>query len=146
MYRFKIYYPGRTKSKFINEGINHYLKLLRPFAKVELIELKEAKGESLRVIDEESKNILNAVEGPFFLLHREGKMVDSIEFAEIIKNQALNQFIIGGAYGVNNLVIDRAQICLSLSKLTFTHEMSRLILLEQIYRAMTIINNRKYHY
>lgn len=59
MYRVKIYSPGKTKSKFIKEGLDHYLKIINPFAKVELIELKEGHGDKEKVIEEESKNIIN---------------------------------------------------------------------------------------
>lgn len=146
MYRIKIFCPGKTKSKFIREGLAHYTKMLSPFAKVEIIELKEGRGNPQNVIQEESKNIMNALEGDFILLHREGVMLDSLQFAELIKNKSSHQFIIGGAFGVNQTVLNSASVKLSLSSLTFTHELSRLILLEQIYRAITIIHGKKYHY
>ncbi len=146
MYRIRIYYPGKTKAKFIKEGISHYLKILKPFAKIEFIELKEGHGEAEKVIEEESKNILNVVKLPFTLLHKDGIMLDSLEFAELIKNKSIHDFVIGGVYGVNEEVIKSASLLLSLSKLTFTHEMSRLLLLEQLYRSMTIIWGKKYHY
>ncbi|MCX7723994.1 MAG: 23S rRNA (pseudouridine(1915)-N(3))-methyltransferase RlmH, partial [Thermodesulfovibrio sp.] len=84
MYRIKIYQPGKIKEKFIKEGLAHYLKIINPFAKVESIELKEGHGEIQKVIEEESKNIINAVKGEFILLHREGTMLDSLQFAKLI--------------------------------------------------------------
>lgn len=146
MYRIRIYYPGKTKAKFIKDGISHYLKILKPLAKIEFIELKEGHGEAKKVIEEESKNILNVVKLPFILLHREGTMIDSLEFAEIIREKSSHDFVIGGVYGVNEDVIKAASALLSFSKLTFTHEICRLLLLEQIYRSMTIIGGKKYHY
>ncbi len=146
MYRIRIYYPGKTKAKFIKDGISHYLKILKPFAKIEFIELKEGHGEAKKVIEEESKNILNVVKLPFILLHRAGTMIDSLEFAELIREKSSHDFVIGGVYGVNEYVIKAASALLSFSKLTFTHEMCRLLLLEQIYRSMTIISGKKYHY
>lgn len=146
MYRFRIFSPGKTKAKFIKEGISHYIKLLSPFAKVEFIELKEAHGSKEKVIQEESKHILNSVRGDFILLHREGKMLDSVEFADLIKDKSTHQFVIGGVYGVNEEVCNAASVKISLSHLTFTHELSRLILLEQLYRAMTILHGKNYHY
>lgn len=146
MYRVKIYSPGKTKSKFIKEGLDHYLKIIKPFAKVELIELKEGHGEKEKVIEEESKNIINAVQGDFILLHREGVLLDSLQFAELIRNKSIHQFVIGGVYGVNENVYNSASMKLSFSKFTFTHELSRLLLLEQLYRAMTIIHGKRYHY
>ncbi|MEJ5226886.1 23S rRNA (pseudouridine(1915)-N(3))-methyltransferase RlmH [Thermodesulfovibrio sp.] len=146
MYRFKIYYPGKTKAKFIKEGIDHYIKLLSPFAKVELIELKEGHGDKDKVIEEESKTILNSLKGDFILLHRDGKSLSSPDFADFIKDKSFAQFVIGSVYGVNEAVFKAASFRLSLSSLTFTHEISRLLLLEQLYRAMTIIHGKSYHY
>lgn len=146
MYKIRIIYPGKSKAKFIKEGIEHYIKLLTPYAKVELIELKEGHGIKERVIEEESRQILNSVKGNFILLHREGESLDSLEFASLIKDKYLHEFVIGGVYGVSEEVSHKASFILSLSSLTFTHEMSRLILLEQLYRAMTIIHGKSYHY
>lgn len=146
MYRIKIYQPGKIKSKFIKEGLSHYLKMISPFAKIEIIELKEGHGDIKKIIEEESKQIINNVQGDFILLHREGTMLDSLQFAELIKKRSIHQFVIGGVYGVNEVVYNAASIKLSLSKMTFTHELSRLILLEQLYRAMTIIHGKRYHY
>lgn len=146
MYKFRIIYPGKTKAKFIRDGISHYIKLLTTYAKVELIELKEGHGKTDRVIEEESKQILNSVKGNFILLHREGENLDSLEFANLIKDRAFHEFVIGGVYGVSEEVIQSASFKLSLSPLTFTHEISRLLLLEQLYRAMTIIYGKSYHY
>ncbi len=146
MYRFKIYYPGKTKAKFIKEGVDHYIKLLSPFAKVEFIEIKEGHGDKEKVIEEESRTILNSLKGDFILLHRDGKNLSSIEFSNFIKDKSIHQFVIGGVYGVNEELFKAASFRLSLSSLTFTHEISRLILLEQLYRAMTIIHGKSYHY
>ncbi len=146
MYSFNIIWVGKTKAKYIKDGIEHYSKLLTPFSKLNIKELREGTGSPEKVIEEESKNILNTVQGEFILLHREGILLDSVEFADLIKDKANHQFVIGGVYGVNDKVFYKASFKLSLSKMTFTHEMSRLILLEQLYRAMTIIHNKKYHY
>lgn len=146
MYRFKIYYPGKTKSKFIKDGIDHYIKLLSIYGKVELIELKEGHGEREKVIEEESKTILHSLKGDFVLLHKDGKSLSSIEFSNFIKDRSIHQFVIGGVYGVNEAVCMAASFRLSLSPLTFTHEISRLLLLEQLYRTMTIIHKKSYHY
>lgn len=146
MYRIKIFYPGKTKLKFIREGIEHYLKLLKTYAKIELVELNEGHGQRQKVIKEESKLIVESVKGDFILLHRDGKIFSSEEFADLIKDKAIHQFVIGGVYGVDDTVVQKASVKLSLSKMTFTHELTRLILLEQIYRALTIIHGKSYHY
>ena len=146
MYRIKIFYPGKTKAKFIKDGVAHYIKLVQPYSKIEFIELKEGYGGRQRVIEDESKNILNSVKGDFILLHRAGKLIDSLEFSNLIKAKSTHQFVIGGVYGVSEEVLKKASFILSLSPLTFTHELTRLILLEQIYRSLTIIHGKNYHY
>lgn len=146
MYHIKIFYPGKTKTKFIKEGCDHYIKLLKAYTKLELLEVKQGHGDRQKVIEEESKAILNAVKGNFILLHKDGKMFDSIEFAEFLQTHSTHQFVIGGVYGVNESVLEASSFKISLSRLTFTHELTRLILLEQIYRAMTIIHGKSYHY
>ncbi|MEN2986177.1 MAG: 23S rRNA (pseudouridine(1915)-N(3))-methyltransferase RlmH [Thermodesulfovibrionaceae bacterium] len=146
MYRIKVFYPGKTKLKFIREGVNHYLKLLGAYAKIELVELKEGHGDKQKVIKEESKSILNSVKGDFILLHKEGKILTSEEFANLIRDKTVHQFVIGGVYGVDENVVSSASFKLSLSKMTFPHELTRIILLEQIYRALTIIHGKNYHY
>ncbi len=108
MYKFRIIYPGRTKAKFIKEGIEHYIKLLSPYAKVELIELREGQGNKDRIIYEESKQILNSVKERFILLHIQGQLLDSLEFANLIRDRALHEFVIGGVYGVSDKVVDSA--------------------------------------
>jgi len=109
--------------------------------------LKEEKGRNIaRMIEKESERIL-ALKTPYVLLDQEGKGFTSMEFAGMIeKGKIPTNFVIGGSYGVNNIVKEQASNILALSPLTFTHELSRIILLEQIYRAFTIIQKRGYHH
>ena len=146
MRHIRVIYPGKTKEGFIRSGIDKYLRLLKPYARMELIEVKAGTGTPSLVIKEESERLLRAVEPPFYLLDRDGKELSSEEFAEVLSGLSRIDFVIGGAFGVSDELKASASLRLSLSRLTFTHELSRLILLEQLYRAMTIIEGRKYHY
>jgi len=146
MRRFRVIYPGKTKEAFIREGIERYIKFLRSYAKVELVEVRPAKGSPQEVIEKESLALLKAANLKFFLLDREGIEFTSEEFAGLLKDLYEVDFVIGGVYGVSKDLKERAGLSISLSRLTFTHELSRLILFEQLYRAMTIIHGKEYHY
>ncbi|MEM2934527.1 MAG: 23S rRNA (pseudouridine(1915)-N(3))-methyltransferase RlmH [Methanocellales archaeon] len=146
MWRIRLLWPGRTREPFLREGIERYLKLLHPYAKVEILEVKEGRGRGMAAVDFESENLLRAVKGDFILLDSKGINIASEEFAKLLQSTPTIEFVVGGAFGVNEAVRKRAKMILSLSKMTFTHEMTRLILLEQIYRAMTIIHRRGYHH
>ena len=145
--KIKLIWPGKTKERFIREGIEKYLVLLRHYVDVSIIELKEEKGKDARnMVVKEEERILK-LQVPYTLLDERGKSISSVGFAEYIAEHtpAVN-FVIGGAYGVSERVKKTAQYTLSLSKMTFTHEMSRLFLLEQLYRAFAIMNKRGYHH
>lgn len=146
MKHIRLIYPGRTKEEFIKEGISKYLKLLKPYVRIEIVELKPGTGSKQQAIEQESKAILKAAKRPFYLLDREGREFSSEEFAAFIKDVPEIDFVIGGAFGVSEELKGAASLRVSLSRLTFTHELSRLILLEQLYRAMTIIVGKRYHY
>ena len=145
--KIKVIWPGKTKEQFINEGLNKYLKLLRPYAEISLIELKEEKGSDiLKMLKKEGEKILR-LQVPYTLLDEKGDAMTSVGFSEYIAAQVPGvNFVLGGAYGVSEEVKETAQKKLSLSRMTFTHEMSRLFFLEQLYRAFTIIQKRGYHH
>jgi len=140
---------GKTKDTHIQEGIKKYLTFLRPYASVEVVEIKEEKGtlpvEEIKA--REGQRILRQV-NDFILLDETGQQFSSVEFARFLKSfeSGTVRFVIGGCYGTSDAVHKGAKAILSLSRLTLTHEISRLILLEQLYRAFTIIHNKKYHY
>ena len=145
--KIKVIWPGKTKEQFINEGLNKYLKLLRPYAEISLIELREEKGSDiLKMLKKEGERILK-LQVPYTLLDEKGDTMTSAGFSAYIAAQgpAVN-FVLGGAYGVSEEVKKTAQKKLSLSRMTFTHEMSRLFFLEQLYRAFTILHKRGYHH
>ena len=140
---------------FINEGIQLYLKRLQHYLPVEYLELKEIKIQSSIEANRKLENdlLLKQIKPTDFvaLLDEKGKEFNSLKFAEwlqqiINKNPRAIVFIIGGAYGFDETLRERANATITLSRMTFTHEMARLIFTEQLYRAMTILRNESYHH
>ncbi|NCN07328.1 23S rRNA (pseudouridine(1915)-N(3))-methyltransferase RlmH [Candidatus Falkowbacteria bacterium] len=145
---------GKIKDKSINDLILEYLKRLKPYAK---INIEELKSESFKVDNKnkakevEGERILNYLkkypDSQVILLTENGKTFDSVEFSDFINNENTHFiFVIAGSLGFSKAVENKIKTSLSLSKMTFTHEMARLILLEQIYRAITIHKKKEYHY
>ncbi len=130
---------GKLKEAYLLEGLAEYQKRLRPFCKLELIELKDEGMET------EAKQMQRFIDANTFVLDVEGNEMDSKEFADFIKKQGRQiTFIIGSAEGVHDSVKQKCRL-VSLSKMTFTHDMCRLFLMEQIYRSFMIMKNRPYH-
>ena len=139
---------GKLKEKFLIDGIAEYLKRLRPFVKVEIVEIPECK-----TVDEEAEKILSRVSknSKLFVLDVFGEELTSENFAKKIADLTLTgesdfTFAIGGAFGLGEELRKAADFKLSLSKMTFTHQMTRIILLEQIYRAFKINRGEPYHW
>jgi len=148
---------GNTDKKYMKEGIDDYMKRLSyylPFETKVIPDLKNRNTLSLEIQKEkEGQLILNQVtQGDFMiLLDERGAEFSSLEFSNWIEKKmvaAMRQlvFIIGGPYGFSKSVYQRADFKISLSRLTFSHQMVRLIFVEQLYRAMTIIRNEPYHH
>lgn len=146
--KMKIVTIGKLKEKFLIDGVNEYLKRLKPFSKIEICEIPECKT----VEDEGQKLLSNVLRDSFLIvLDVVGEMLSSEKFAEKISELNLHgvsdiTFIIGGAFGLSDEVRRAADFRLSFSKMTFTHQMARLILVEQIYRAFKINRGEPYHY
>lgn len=143
--RIKIIQVGKTKHKYIDSGVDEFLKRLKPFANIEIIDIKPEKS-----IDDEGVKILKAAkDGLIVVLDEKGKEFSSQEFAWLLeKNKDRGEtvnFIIGGAYGTSPALKEKADVIISLSKMTFTHQMIRLFLIEQIYRGVCIFLGREYH-
>ena len=139
---------GKLKEKFLVEGVEEYLKRIKIFAKVEVREISEC-----RTVDEEGKKLLAQVPRDSFLIVLDvaGNALTSEQLAEKISALTLRgvsdiTFLIGGAFGLSEEVRRAAGLRLSLSKMTFTHQMARLIIAEQIYRAFKINRGEPYHY
>ena len=143
--KFRFVWVGKTKDKNWRALQEEYLQRLSHFVKFEITELRDADVEL------ESKRILEKVNHSNFvcLLDVEGRSVSSHELAALVEdwqNRGLKEivFVVGGAEGVSSEVVEKADFSLSLSLLTFTHEMARVVLAEQLYRAFTIIKGFPY--
>jgi len=147
---------GKIKENFLKQGIDEFLKRLSPYVKLDIVELTpiEIKDASLteRVLNEEAEKIINLIKPTDFVitLEIEGKELSSENFALKIKevqNSGVSEmvFVIGSSCGLGQKIKSRANFKLSLSKMTFLHQITRFILLEQIYRAFKILNNETYH-
>jgi len=150
---------GKIKEKFLQEGIAEYEKRLRPYVKLQVVELPEEKRPQpaspaieSAAIEKEGERILAAIPDGFFLisLDMKGQNWSSEELAASFGERELsgqNQlaFVIGGDLGLSPAVLSRSNLRLSLSKMTFTHPMARLLLLEQVYRAFRILRGEPYH-
>lgn len=148
---------GKTRERFILEGIEKYLRFLKHYADVELKELKEEKIQDLKdapvIRKKEAERIFRTLPAGAFLvsLDERGEEFTSHDFAAFL-NTALESgvremvFVLGGALGLDEVVVARSSRTVALSRWTLTHEMARLVLLEQIYRAFTILKGKTYHY
>ena len=149
----KIICVGKIKEQFIKDGIDEYLKRLQAFAKIEIIELKEitnkTRDEIIKLESAEIKKFLNPKDYTI-CLDIDGTMMTSEKLASFIETTYAYQssnlaFIIGGSYGLSLEFKKDCHYRLSFSPMTFPHQLMRLILTEQIYRAFTIINHQEYH-
>jgi len=146
---------GKTREDYLDQGIRDYAARLRRYAKLEIKVLKEkhAKNDSDQVIMAREAELLLAHSNSASLtiaLDPDGREYDSEELASVLENwenRGLQNitFLIGGYLGLDKKVLDHADLTWSLSRLTFTHEMTRFILLEQLYRACSIKAGHNYH-
>ena len=150
---------GKIKETYLRELIDHYTKIIRKKYNFEIIELPDEKtpDNASDIVNEQIKNkegerILSAIKDDAYVcaLAIEGKMLDSVELSEKIERLGIEgtsniTFVIGGSLGLADDVLKRADYKLSFSKMTFPHQLMRVILLEQIYRAYRIMKNEPYH-
>jgi 23S rRNA (pseudouridine1915-N3)-methyltransferase len=134
------------------DDVDHYERLLRPQARIETVELAEGKGDQRRAMAAEAQAVLKRVPERAYLcaLDRSGEQMSSERFAEWIeeRRQAGPElwFAIGGAFGLAPPVLARSDNRLSLGSATLPHQLARVVLLEQLFRAHKIINGEPYHY
>lgn len=148
----KIICVGKIKEKFFKEAIEEYTKRLSKYTKLQIIEVEDVNlpNESL-IKQKESELIEKNINDKDYVitLEIEGNELNSIELSKKIQEQEQTNpnitFIIGGSYGLDDKIKQRSNYKLSFSKLTFPHQLFRVILLEQIYRAYKIKNNESYH-
>jgi 23S rRNA (pseudouridine1915-N3)-methyltransferase len=147
-------FVGKTTEPYLREGIDIYKKRLPNYISVSTIEVPVSTSkEKNKSLTEESKNIQSKLlPGDFLvILDENGTQLGSRQLATLLQKWMIQSiqrvvFIVGGPYGISEALKKQAKYSLSLSKFTFTHQMVRLILVEQLYRAMTIIKNEGYHH
>lgn len=148
---------GKTEESYLKEGIEIYTKRLKHYLSFSLIEFPSLKNAGQLTVnlqkEKEGELILSKVsaEDVLILLDEKGKLYDSIEFSGFIQSQMNSGkkkviFVVGGPFGFSQKVYQRADFKISLSKMTFSHQMIRLFFVEQVYRAMTILKGEKYHH
>ncbi|MFI3237111.1 MAG: 23S rRNA (pseudouridine(1915)-N(3))-methyltransferase RlmH [Lachnospiraceae bacterium] len=157
--RIDIVTVGKVKEKFYRDAIDEFLKRLSKYAKVQVLEVSDEKtpdGASLateeQIKQKEAERILKLIKDDAFVFTLEigGKKYDSVGFSEKIawlgvQGKSHIQFVIGGSLGLHSSVIARKDASISFSDMTFPHQLMRVILLEQIYRAFRIMSNEPYH-
>ncbi|WP_102348094.1 23S rRNA (pseudouridine(1915)-N(3))-methyltransferase RlmH [Bacillus sp. Marseille-P3661] len=154
-----IFSVGKLKEKYLKQGIDEYLKRLSSYAKVEVIEVPDEKApehlseaDMVQVKNKEGERILAKLSDDTYviILAIKGKMLSSEELAMELDQLAIHgkskvAFVIGGSLGLSTAVENRADFALSFSKMTFPHQLMKLVLVEQIYRAFRINRNEPYH-
>ncbi len=149
-------YIGKTSKKYLQTGMDEYFTRIKHYIKFELIEVADVK-----IGQKEAVSVLKKKEAEAFLKHiseddililldENGQNLDSVEFAQYIEKQLIKTskrliFTIGGAFGFSEEISTRANGKISLSRMTFSHQLIRLIFAEQLYRAFSIIHNEPYH-
>lgn len=144
---------GKTTEPYVQGGMGLYLERLKHYCKFALVEIEAGKGDADQIRKRETESIFKKVGEKDFLilLDEKGKEVTSAGFSEILKHhQNISTknliFVIGGAYGFSEEVYVRANFKIALSKMTFPHQLVRVIFLEQLYRGFTILKGEKYHH
>ena len=154
--KIRIISVGKNKNDYLKIGIDSYIKMIRPYSQIEIIEVNDEaivnQKEIEKGIIKEGERILKLIHDNDYVISLDlnKKQLTSTEFAEYLDEKltisgAYLTFVIGGSYGLSEDVKKRMNDSLSLSKMTFLHMMCRLILLEQIFRAFKINNNETYH-
>lgn len=150
----ELWWIGKTNDKHLQPGIMDYQKRIKRFNPFEIREFSPAKGKRPedQILSDEQQILRNLDDRDYLIiLDEKGTLMDSIDFSSYLDRLLVQPvrrliFLIGGAYGFGEVIRTRANAMLALSPLTFTHDMVRLIFLEQLYRSFTIKNNLPYHH
>ena len=157
--KIKIYAIGKIKEEYLKLGISEYLKKIKPYAQIEVMELNDEpipnnpNDVEIKIAkNKEGERVLQLIKNGEYLigLDLNKKEFDSVSFSKYLNDKLVQggsfiSFVIGGSYGLSDELKKRCNDSISLSKMTFLHQMTRLILLEQIYRAFKILRNETYH-
>lgn len=150
---------GKIKEKYLVQGISEYAKRLSRYCKLEIVEVADEKtpdkasgAVEAQIKDTEGRRLLKYIREDDYViaLAIQGKMLDSVELSKMVENLGIQGksslvFVIGGSLGLSDEVLGRADYLLSFSKMTFPHQMMRMILLEQVYRGYRIMMREPYH-
>jgi 23S rRNA (pseudouridine1915-N3)-methyltransferase len=151
--RLRIIWPGKTKNRELRTLEEFYLARIRQLEPCDLVETKEAKGlddrQAAKIKDIEAKNLEKHIKDDYIIcLFDQGQEMSSEDFAKFLEKRSLTSrrstFVVGGFAGLAEKIIKRADLLLALSRMTFSHELCRVVLLEQIYRSLTIMKGRHY--
>jgi len=152
--RLRFLWPGKTKNPEFRGLQGFYESRIRSLASVEIIETREARGledrHAGRIKDLEARGLEKHLDGAYVIcLGDRGKEMTSDEFARFLRGREKESgrplaFVVGGFLGLADRIAERADMTMSLSRLTFSHELARVVLLEQVYRALTIVGGRHY--
>lgn len=156
MIHLRLITVGKLKEQWLRDGYDEYAKRLQRYCRLELVELAEARlsenpseAEIAAALEQESREILKRCEGKVIAMCIEGKQLSSEQLSAKIDAFAQESgsisFVIGSSFGLHDSVKQRADLRLSMSPMTFTHQIARVLLAEQIYRAFQISTGGKYH-
>ena len=148
----KIICVGKLKEKYLTDAVLEYSKRLSKYTNIQIIEVSDSNIDNEKIaLDKEREQIIKYINPKDYIITLEidGKQLTSLEFAskidEIFLHNSNITFIIGGSYGISKEIKALSKFKLSFSKMTFPHQLFRVILLEQVYRSFKILNNEKYH-
>ena len=150
---------GKIKEKYLRDAIAEYSKRLNKYCKLDILEVADEKtpDHASAIVEEQIRNkegerILKLLKDDAYVITLEigGKMLDSVEFSQKLEQLGIRGkshiiFVIGGSIGLGNEILKRSDFAISFSKMTFPHQLMRVILLEQIYRSYRIMNHEPYH-
>lgn len=155
MVKIRVIASGRDKNKWLTEGVHHYLKLLGRYASIEIKNLPSPRAAAslspAEIKKKEAARFEKEFKGGYFIaLSDRGQKKDSHRFARLLEqiqtqNRGPITFLIGGPYGLDDSILKKTDLILSLSELTFSHQLVRLVLLEQLYRSFSILHGSSYH-
>lgn len=142
---------GKIKENYFKDAILEYKKRISKYTKLEIIEINDYALDVKTTLKKEGDEILKYIDNSHYniVMDINGEQLDSVSLSKKINNIFINNstinFIIGGSYGIDERVKEKSNYRLSFSKLTFPHQLFRIVLLEQIYRSFKILNNEEYH-
>ena len=152
--RLEVISVSNKLSKWEDDTLNYYLKQISSFSSIAIKNIKPAHGRNLDIKEvqaNEEKNILKRIKLNSIIISfdRKGKQLDSLQFADLtqifLSSGKSCSLIIGGSYGLSESFLEKSDYVISFSALTFPHKLFKILLIEQLYRAITIIKNKPYH-